>query len=550
MKFYLLMSFLTTKAAIKGYEVTIGDENISKTTYMDNNRQLLLRNSGRTSDIYDDDVITVEINNQHFENLNLVFDNFPNNEILIIRNCGKLTSSKNFLEKSNTLKILKASGNEIETIEEFVFNQTKLLTEIKLTNNSIQNFFKNSFAGLQDLRILDLSHNQVSEIDAGSFNCPQLNHLNLSYNCLTEIDDNTFQGASQLQSLDLSYNGIGKISKNSFAGLLELKTLYLSGNEIESISHETFRHPMLTHLFMEANKLKKLPNFAFKGAPNLQKLVLRDNDIEEISESAFWGLTKLKTLGLKSNKISVITNELFKDLRSMTELNLSHNHIRVVEDWFTNCISLDKIILRNNRIEAISKSTFDAVISNLKSLDVRDNPCYKKSGIIKDDFIVNLGNCIKEIEELKVIKETPDESKDLDESESSNEGETWKAKCGERKFPVVGDRSIFDTDDTNETTETPKLTTKTVETSDLVKYTAISLTSIMIVVIITILVFRKKHAETNRKASESERRYMSVHMRRQTNSQEYSEVYTELVAQNSNASGGGEPDGNKGGSVN
>lgn len=48
---------------------------------------------------------------------------------------------------------------------------------------------------------------------------PRLHHLNLSYNLLNEIKDETFEKNEELISLDLSYNKFEAFSTLSFKGL-------------------------------------------------------------------------------------------------------------------------------------------------------------------------------------------------------------------------------------------------------------------------------------------------------------------------------------------
>lgn len=108
-----------------------------------------------------------------------------------------------------------------------------------LTFTSI--FFSGIFAGLIDLKLLDVSHNNLTHIDYDIFkHVENLEYIDLSYNKLALIYPSTyplsiFANCSRIMVLDLAYNQISRFSYNGYKNT-KLENLYLDGNKITSIT--------------------------------------------------------------------------------------------------------------------------------------------------------------------------------------------------------------------------------------------------------------------------------------------------------------------------
>lgn len=88
--------------------------------------------------------------------------------------------------------------------------------------------------------------------------------LNLTHNLLKELEEFP-EDLKSLQILDLSYNQIGIVGKLTFKNLVSLVELHLYGNWINAISSEAFR-PLkkLRLLDLSRNYLENLPLNAFR----------------------------------------------------------------------------------------------------------------------------------------------------------------------------------------------------------------------------------------------------------------------------------------------
>ena len=81
---------------------------------------------------------------------------------------------------------------------------------------------------------IDLTQYDIDSIDPNTFtDLLNLNELYLGNNLLTNIDNSTtFSGLNNLKILNLSNNQLVLLSKNIFDGLLNLESVYLSQNPI------------------------------------------------------------------------------------------------------------------------------------------------------------------------------------------------------------------------------------------------------------------------------------------------------------------------------
>lgn len=165
----------------------------------------------------------------------------------------------------------------------------------------------------EDLQKLDMSHNQVKEIDDKNFaKLPNLKELNLSWNKIEALSINAFDGLKNLLKLDLSRNLLSKITINVFSSIPHLEHLNLSRNRY---LNETFNQTD-ADLFV-----------TFGVTTKLKILEIEECDLDYIDLSLGVGL---EWLHLKFNKFQRIP-----DLpRSLTRIDFSGNPIEKLESKF------------------------------------------------------------------------------------------------------------------------------------------------------------------------------------------------------------------------
>ena len=181
------------------------------------------------------------------------------------------------------------------------------------------------FAGLVALRALDLSHNHISIIEAGTFaELGDCGYLILNNNALVHLVPGMFKGLGALYSLGIKRNKIKIIEPRTFTDL---------------------RH--CRHLILESNDLNDLKAGMFTGLKSLQELDLSNNNIADdsflgyfrplvnntmhLQPEMFSGLKSLVSLKLQRNRISFIGCKTFANLTNLEYLHLSHNSLSTLE---------------------------------------------------------------------------------------------------------------------------------------------------------------------------------------------------------------------------
>lgn len=135
-------------------------------------------------------------------------------------------------------------------------------------------------------------------------NLPQLKKISLQNNQLKEIKNNALSDTA-LEHIILSSNKITKIQDGSFGD--NVVDVTLTCNNLTQMSPTWFRNPrVLRTLSINGNKLREIPKNMFNDFEQLENLNLRNNEILTIGDGAFTGLKKMSTIQLSYNNISEI----------------------------------------------------------------------------------------------------------------------------------------------------------------------------------------------------------------------------------------------------
>lgn len=133
-----------------------------------------------------------------------------------------------------SLSTLSLACNHLQRIQPNTFQDTKLLASLNLANNRLYIDYQETSHALKTLlklRVLDLSENRLDEEMAAALlqNLTSLEYLNLSGNLLKRLDEASFAGLGQLKELDLQRNIIFEI-EGAFDGTHKLQRLNLAFN--------------------------------------------------------------------------------------------------------------------------------------------------------------------------------------------------------------------------------------------------------------------------------------------------------------------------------
>ena len=135
-----------------------------------------------------------------------------------------------------------------------------------------------------------------------------LHSLNISHNKVDSVDHYAFKDLNNLFILDLSHNGITNFYSNMFKFLHNLRYIYVNGNPLVSIEAYAF-HGLSNVLSLDiSNSLqtKLLVDYTFTGLGKLQLLNITDNIIDKISYKALSGLSECESIDLRGTDLELV----------------------------------------------------------------------------------------------------------------------------------------------------------------------------------------------------------------------------------------------------
>ncbi|KAM4612016.1 vasorin-like [Polymixia lowei] len=245
--------------------------------------------------------------------------------------------------------------------------------QLYIFQNGINTLAQDDFTGLWELELLDLSHNE-----------------------LTEVPDSVFMTLSTLKNLDLSLNYITHISKNSFSGLVQLERLYLHANRIQSIHLEAFEGlEMLLELKLQGNQLTSLPALRLPNlllldlshnilpilgpsdlqTPHLEALKLASLGLTSLDEDLMASLGNLHDLDVSLNKLTEVPQALKQgSLKGLIKLNLAANPIvELRAEDFQKLVGLQELDLSGMNLQGFPQGFFQ-IFPRLGQLTAAENP--------------------------------------------------------------------------------------------------------------------------------------------------------------------------------
>uniref|UniRef100_A0A8I3Q2P6 Lactoperoxidase n=1 Tax=Canis lupus familiaris TaxID=9615 RepID=A0A8I3Q2P6_CANLF len=134
--------------------------------------------------------------------------------------------------------------------------------------------------------------------------------------------------------------------------------------------------PRTAVLDLRFNRIREIPESAFKKLKTLNTLLLNNNQIRQISRNAFEGLENLLYLYLYKNEIRALDKQTFKGLISLEQLYIHFNQIEMLQpETFGDLLKLERLFLHNNKLSKIPAGSFSHLdsLKRLHSLDLEDD---------------------------------------------------------------------------------------------------------------------------------------------------------------------------------
>ncbi|XP_052273916.1 slit homolog 3 protein-like [Dreissena polymorpha] len=205
---------------------------------------------------------------------------------------------------------------DLKSIPDNTFKNMPKLKSLSLVGLGIQTVTSNLLYGLNNLKMLDLSSNNIQKIDNGAFQ---------------RVDE----------YFELKLEGQGAVSQTTiplvlkpeaFQGLeTKLYTLNLENTKLdENQFWSTIKHLRgLENLLLRKTGLKTIPPYAFQNNKKLSHLKLEENEINQLDKLSFKGLEEsLRKIYLLTNNIKTISECVFMNFTQLSEIYLFENPLQ------------------------------------------------------------------------------------------------------------------------------------------------------------------------------------------------------------------------------
>jgi Leucine-rich repeat (LRR) protein len=279
-----------------------------------------------------------------------------------------------FLYFINLQNLLLSKNPELDVPNKDIFIASASLIKLGMSGCGISSVSVETFALFTRLRWLDLSYNKLTTVQM-SITKDMLDTLE-QYRRLRELTIN-FQERKflrKLEHLNLNYNKIRHLENDTFSGLVNLKNLSLEGNELRDIDPQALTGlPNLQRLILSQNPNLQIPNDSnFIKSYSLKELHISDCNIRSVSVKTFSKLSALEWLDLSNNKLRKLNINILKMLPELIELNLESNDIRIITPGTFNVSNLENLNLKYNKILRMENDTFSGLFK-LKYLCLKGN---------------------------------------------------------------------------------------------------------------------------------------------------------------------------------
>lgn len=292
------------------------------------------------------------------------------------------------LESQKVLRQLNVSHNGILQLEVHSFHGLKQLQVLDLSHNELTVIQDGPLSVLDQLVELDLSYNRIERLsDACFVSLTRLRSLSLRGNRLQQLAASSPSWASlgaSLVRLDLSHNQLAQLDAGSDEGsvglsaLMELRQLNLSNNTLHHIHYAAFDGlRSLAELDLSANRLEYVPSDALAAVgATLRLLDLSSNYMSQINADAFSELAILETLRVADVfTLTAVHGDALAALNgTLQTLVLSNNrHWSVLEPQLLSSLSsLRYVDLSGSGLQTVAE--IERWPPQLEHLDLSGNP--------------------------------------------------------------------------------------------------------------------------------------------------------------------------------
>ncbi|CAG2186754.1 TLR13 [Mytilus edulis] len=323
-------------------------------------------------------------------------------------------------------------GNLIKEIPNATFEHLKNLTFLDISFNRLTSINRQTFVGIQNLKHLKLNNNFIVSIQNNTFDgMTSLTVLDLSNNnILSMISKQFFKGLINLRHLKLNKSPVmtsksREIANNTFEYLINLSVLDLSFNNLESINEQTFTGlENLQYLNLNKNKLsyntRQVPAGCFKPLKSLIRLSIQNNNVYSYPRICiFPDLTIAHLVNLEKIELDVdVGRRVFKNVQCLgpgyASLQNLHSlkfdtcgRLSLFNDSFKHTPHLTHIDIQKCAVTYVKSGALSR-LSKLKvlKLDLSGYSDYKLDQFMMVNMVSSLAMTQIEVLDMKDVWET------------------------------------------------------------------------------------------------------------------------------------------------
>lgn len=326
------------------------------------------------------------------------FINAPHLEEIFLSSNNLTMIDPDVFNNLTNLTVLDLSVNSITRIQPKFSNENNL-SQLDISQNLLQSL-ENQLLNLKSLVVLNVSNNNISNLSFESIPLNVQTFLASNNNLTTLTCCNNNASCFNPNLLDLSHNNLKELDRNIFNQLNSLQTLLLQYNKLEFLPPDIFRKlSHIQYLNLSFNKIKIIPSRLFNTQRMLNVLDLSNNQISKFDGSNFINMYNLRVIYIHNNSLKDL------DLTQIRNKNLKYiyldNNKFICDDLFIivqHLIELKVTVVVGNR-------------SN--NLNIFGNICYKGNNVqvthyfnsnIKEVVFVTLAVCIVTIASFLFLK--------------------------------------------------------------------------------------------------------------------------------------------------
>ncbi|KRF99426.1 uncharacterized protein Dwil_GK27195 [Drosophila willistoni] len=297
----------------------------------------------------------------------LMFDTFPDLQVLRMENCSVEAFERPQFEGASNLMSLFLGHNRLRDIPKNIFLGADNLATLHMEGNQLKQLGNHSFHALKELKELSLADNRIEHLPVGIFNgMRKLIDLNLAGNALEALPRGIFDRNLNLTRLSLARNRFTAFESELLKLQPRLSLLDISGNILQELTlnfsllelavahscdlRRLTIYGVVQELDLHNNSLRELPhvpqainvtsldlsqnplgNFAagtnpFRRFTALQRLNLSATNTHELNEGLFKKQTQLQMLDISANSIYSLKITIFDSLKSLQYFYFQQNN--------------------------------------------------------------------------------------------------------------------------------------------------------------------------------------------------------------------------------